>query len=108
MGLKLCNYPGCKSVISSGGYCPEHRPEAKPNPGKKFLDSSAWKKMRLAKITETPWCEVCDGPATDVDHILPRHSHPELSLAWGNLQSLCRSCHSKKTENDEKRSRRSA
>ena len=57
----------------------------------------AWQRTRLIKLTLNPFCEEpgCEAPATEVDHV--------RSLATGgthdlsNLMSLCRSCHSRKT-----------
>jgi 5-methylcytosine-specific restriction enzyme A len=73
----------------------------------RFLRSAAWLKLRDVKLAETPWCEYCQEngrefvPAIDVDHVLPRHSHPELKLTKSNLKSACKSCHAKKTARGE-------
>lgn len=57
-----------------------------------------WRRLRMGVLAEIPWCQVCGQPATDVDHILPKSrggtDHRE------NLQSLCHSCHSKKTKKE--------
>jgi len=37
-----------------------------------------------------------------VDHLLPIKQAPELRLDLNNLQSLCRSCHRRKTEQDNR------
>lgn len=97
---------GCRRVVASGR-CPEHSvhrySSQERKDSKKFLNSAAWLAKRKAKLAETPWCEMCEGesgklvPAIDVDHILPRHSHPELALEYSNLQSLCKCHHGKKT-----------
>lgn len=42
-----------------------------------------------------PTCRVCGARATDVDHVVPKRAGgPD---AHSNLQSLCHSCHSRKT-----------
>lgn len=59
--------------------------------------SARWLKLRAAKLARDPLCEAagCRRAATDVDH--------KVALAAGGtddmegLQSLCASCHSKKT-----------
>ena len=38
--------------------------------------------------------------ASDVDHMIPRDVRPDLALDHGNLQPLCKSCHSKKTRKE--------
>lgn len=69
---------------------------------KNFLNSAAWLSARRFKLSQTPWCEDCHEsgelqPAADVDHVKPRHSHPELSLIQANLRSLCKYHHGLKT-----------
>lgn len=109
-GPSICGYAGCRKV-TAGGRCSQHTAartgtrEFKES--KKFLNSRAWIKLRDFKLRETPWCELCAKeksqpvPAVDVDHIKPRHSHPELKLVFSNLQSLCKTCHGKKTARGE-------
>jgi len=99
----ICNFPGCNRVTEDQ-YCTEHvyKPPARNAPRDKFLNTAAWTGMSTAKLNETPWCEECakagkTAPAEDVDHILPRKTHPHLALAWSNLQSLCLPCHCRKT-----------
>lgn len=48
-------------------------------------------------------CVVCSAKATDVDHILPRVLGGGDS--WGNLQSLCKRCHKRKSAADHQRIR---
>jgi len=60
--------------------------------------SKQWIKLRNYKRKLNPLCEECERkgivtPMTDVDHIDGDTFNNELI----NLQSLCKSCHSKKT-----------
>lgn len=61
----------------------------------------AWRELRLLKLNKNPLCELCllkkvPVEAKQVDHIVPiKHGGKRLDL--NNLQSLCVSCHSKKT-----------
>jgi 5-methylcytosine-specific restriction protein A len=103
----LCTFPGCR-MLTTTGRCLDHTPmkfaSEWTRDSKKFLNSSAWLRARDQKLAETPWCEHCERedplrptPATQVDHIKPRHSHPELKLVMANLQSLCDRHHGIKT-----------
>lgn len=63
---------------------------------------AAWHKVRLQHLKAEPLCRHCLErgdivPATDVDHVIPIIVNPDLRLDDTNLQSLCHSCHSKKT-----------
>lgn len=66
------------------------------------LNTAAWKRLRAYQLNRQPICEHCFDdygltvPATDVDHIDNNPSNNDLS----NLASLCKSCHSKKTNRD--------
>jgi 5-methylcytosine-specific restriction enzyme A len=65
--------------------------------------SARWRKLRDYKLSLDPLCSVCltQGKttiATDVDH-LRRHAGPHDPLFWdlSNVDSKCKSCHSRKT-----------
>jgi 5-methylcytosine-specific restriction endonuclease McrA len=67
-----------------------------------ILTSSRWRdKVRQAYFAENPFCIHCPShlytQATDIDHIKPWRFYPELFWDQSNWQSLCHSCHSKKT-----------
>lgn len=60
-----------------------------------------WRKVRKKKLALDPLCEHCKlrgrtTPATDVDHVVPLN-RGGAGYAMSNLQSLCRSCHNRKT-----------
>lgn len=76
---------------------------------------TTWQKLRLEKLNEFPFCEAiiddatsrqCLKPATEIDHIVPIKKDPRLRLDKSNLQSMCKSCHSRKTANENKRQRK--
>jgi len=71
----------------------------------RVYDRAAWRKLRDAQLAVEPLCRHCreqgrTTAATDVDHILAINDGGD---AWDgeNLQSLCRSCHSRKTRGDQ-------
>lgn len=61
--------------------------------------SRRWPALRTqAKRRDGFRCVSCGAVGRlEVDHIKPVRSHPELSFELTNLQSLCGSCHARKT-----------
>lgn len=76
---------------------PEHIP---------FYNSKGWKRIRkVALIRDGGMCVWCrdDGlhvKAFHVDHVVPLEKDRSKGLLLSNLQSLCVSCHSRKTAID--------
>lgn len=68
----------------------------------RFYNSKEWRALRLVVLTETPFCVNCLKTgikvlASECDHIIDIKDRPDLVFNKDNLQSLCKSCHSKKT-----------
>lgn len=106
-----CREPLCSKLIGSGGYCEEHRKandrrynrdrRRDPNREDGFYSSTAWRRLRIIQLREHPLCADClrDGrmtPATVADHKIPI-KQGGAALDPSNLQSLCSSCHSRKS-----------
>lgn len=69
-------------------------------PGEIFYESKAWKRLRRKVLERYGYkCMRCEAVDTEihVDHIEPRSLKPHLSLSFGNLQVLCRSCNKLKS-----------
>ena len=105
-----CRYPGCQMVLAVPGYCDAHRPvihhdygraRRRFDPEVDFYRSGQWRSVRANFLLENPLCVICLGaeryvPAIVVDHILPiKDGGGRFDAA--NLQSLCVSCHNRKT-----------
>ncbi len=103
-----CSYPGCPK-LTDGRYCPEHKKlmekqydaYQRSRESTAFYRSSDWKKMRANYLIEHPFCVECNRngkltKATVVDHIIPIRMGGPL-LEESNLQSLCASCHTRKS-----------
>lgn len=64
----------------------------------KFLASYDWKRLRMEALKlHGAKCQCCGaspstGAVLNVDHVLPRKTHPHLSLELSNLQVLCGDC----------------
>lgn len=103
---KPCRHPGCHA-LTRDGWCEAHRPKPAPRG-----DSAQWhgwyslpiwtQQLRPAQLLREPFCRECAKrglrtPATDADHIVDHKGDWALFTDPGNLQSLCHSCHSRKT-----------
>lgn len=105
---KPCAYGGCPNLVEGGNrYCDVHRALADsmaPDHHREWqhlYNSARWRKIRARQLRREPWCAECMKrgvftTATDVDHILP-HRGDVMLFFRGPFQSLCHSCHAKKT-----------
>jgi len=64
--------------------------------------NGAWRRLRILVKAEEPLCREClklglVEATTEIDHILPVRTHPELRLVRSNLAGLCSRHHSEKT-----------
>lgn len=106
--LRPCLHPGCTALVR-GGYCEQHQPKRVE---RRSAESRAWRRwyslpvwtddLRPAQLLREPWCRECARRglrvrATDVDHVVPFEGDWKLFTDPTNLQSLCHSCHGRKT-----------
>lgn len=122
--MKLCAYAGCRKPVPVGTkYCDEHKARGEAR-DKEYAErrekrraerkgtASArgygyrWQQMAAAFRKAHPLCAAClaEGrytPAACVDHIIPHCGDPALLYDTNNLQSLCWSCHSRKTASED-------
>ena len=114
--MRPCRHPGCH-VLTVSGYCDKHRPrgDRRSEASKSWrwmYGTDVWlKDLRPMQLMRQPWCSECAKRgvrtrATDVDHIVDHRGDWELFTDRGNLQSLCHSCHSRKTAAEIYRRRR--
>ncbi len=64
--------------------------------------TSAWQKLRLAKLASKPVCEPCEARgdvtvANTVDHMMPITSGGDPFPPLDGLMSMCERCHNEKT-----------
>jgi len=62
-----------------------------------------WRSLRKAQLRVEPMCRSCHESgkvveATLVDHVIPHRGDMRLFFDVDNLQSLCVTCHDKKTK----------
>lgn len=106
--LRPCRHPGCSALVRDG-YCPAHKPKDREQ---RSDEAQAWRWMyrtrewmddlRPAQLLREPFCRECARrgirtPATDVDHVVDHKGDWAKFTDRSNLQSLCHSCHSRKT-----------
>ena len=71
---------------------------------RKIYQSQRWRMLRLAKLSDSPLCEMCMKkgivkPAVDIHHIRSFMSVDDdvrrkaLAYDYENLMSLCKECH---------------
>ena len=102
-----CAHPGCPEVCHTR-YCDKHTAEHANQRGSSTQQGygARWRRARLAWLSEHPLCVMClaEGrvvAANTVDHITPHKGDTEKFWRQNNWQSLCSSCHSRKTASED-------
>ena len=113
--LRPCKHPGC-AELTREGWCPKHKPGEAAR-----RESAAWHRwyslpiwtddLRPMQLLREPWCRECARrglrvQATDVDHIADHKGDWGKFTDRSNLESLCHSCHSRKTMREQWERRR--
>lgn len=92
---------------------PGTRP-ANHTPPDPFYLSGPWRRFRLWILARFPLCadpfqyHAEDGraeAATEIHHLIRRRERPDLAFDPANVQSLCKSCHSRLTAQERKHGR---
>jgi len=107
---KPCKRVGCPELVRDT-YCDKHKPpeSRRDSEGWRYLyQTKRWKQLRVSHLLIEPLCRECAARgertrATDVDHIRDHKGNAQLFYAADNLQSLCHSCHSRKTARENER-----
>ena len=115
--LRPCRHPGC-CILVPDGYCAAHKPK---DSDRRSEASKSWRWMyatpewtddlRPSQLMAEPWCRACAKRgvrtrATVVDHVTPHRGDWALFVDPANHQSLCKSCHDRKTAKEMAEERR--
>jgi len=102
-----CSHPGCPVLLGRGqARCATHERAAQAfrrqnDTSQALYNTSKWRAFSKAWLAGHPLCAECARAgrvtaATDCDHVEPHRG--DLTKFWGGpFQSLCASCHSRKT-----------
>lgn len=110
---KRCKVKGCSQWSRRDDLCMKHyilKPKVKNKqrhlyPHHKLYYTNSWKKLRETKLAMNPLCEQCGASSLSagmetslhIDHINDHKGDENLFYELDNLQTLCISCHSKKS-----------
>lgn len=113
--LRPCRHPGCPALTREG-YCPRHKPSKASRRGSAeyhgWYSLPVWTEdLRPAQLLREPFCRECAKRgirtrATVVDHVTPHRGDWALFIDPANHQSLCKSCHDRKTAKEQAEERR--
>jgi 5-methylcytosine-specific restriction enzyme A len=104
--VRECTHPGCHVLVSKGKCSVHAKSERRQydanrahDPRHTFYSSKRWRAARAQQLAAEPLCRTCQAEgrikaATIADHITPIAQGGD---PFGELQSLCWSCHSRKS-----------
>lgn len=111
--LRPCKHAGC-GVLTREGWCPKHKPKHRRRVSAEYhgwYNLPIWTdRLRPDQLLAEPFCRECARRgwrtrATVVDHIRPHRGDWALFTDTTNLQSLCKSCHDRKTAYEQAQDR---
>lgn len=103
-----CCASGCRALVDKG-YCADHQHLAPKQLIERQRGNSSqrgygykWQVARKRHLVEHPLCVECESngivkAADVVDHIIPHKGDQQLFWDESNWQSLCSTCHNRKT-----------
>ena len=107
--LRPCKHPGCPE-LTRDGWCPKHKPKYRRRASAEYHGwylLPVWTDdLRPGQLLHEPFCRECARrgmrtPATVVDHIRPHRGDWAMFVDKANHQSMCKSCHDRKTAREQ-------
>lgn len=101
---RICAHPGCGEVVYRGSRCGAHVEVFHQQDWRAWYRTAEWRRRREEQLRRDPWCVECARQgrqvlATEADHVIPHRGDFDLFFG-GELQSMCDSCHSRKTQRE--------
>lgn len=101
----------CRRLITGRcAHCEKTRDQARPNAASRGYCSERWRRFRAVQLAREPLCRECRRrggvvrEATEVDHVCPVEGPDDPSfLRFEAVQSICHTCHVRKTKTEESR-----
>ncbi len=112
--MRPCKHPGC-AALTREGWCPAHKPRYVRGDSGEYhgwYSLPVWTEdLRPGQLLAEPFCRECakNGVRTRaavVDHVEPFRGDWAKFTDRGNLQSLCKRCHDRKTALEQRQGRR--
>ena len=108
MQLPFHKCGGCGALVQGAcPHCRKARDRARPNANARGYCSVIWRRFRAVQLSQSPLCVICQAAgrltaADCVDHIRPVSGPDDVRfLDFGAVQSLCFTCHSRKTATED-------
>ena len=100
-------YPCARIAVPGSAYCQDHQPPPAVKQADDFYLSPPWRRFREWFVRRHPLCEMCEREGRTERTVIVDHIR-ELKDGGarydeGNVQSLCRACHNKKTAQEMKK-----
>lgn len=101
----------CGHRVPGGDQCPcqvkaeaarNARAEANRPSARERGYTSKWDRERPVYLAAHPTCVRCGAPSSVVDHITPHRGDMKLFWRRSNWQALCRSCHCRHKQREER------
>jgi 5-methylcytosine-specific restriction enzyme A len=100
--MKYCGEQGCKTLISNGRYCDNHKRKSykvHQSKYKSFYSSQAWRDLKAyCYQRDGGRCIRCHrfvfGKTSQHHHKVPIRVRPNLKLDEDNIITVCPKCHS--------------
>jgi len=93
---------GCPAEAAPGSSrCARHRSApwaGRESPSARGYDRK-WERLRRWFLNRNPFCADCGGPAEEVHHKVAL-AEGGARLDEGNLEALCKGCHSRRTRRE--------
>ncbi len=108
MKTKICKKAGCgRTCAQNKNYCSLHSDlenkqkiftyREKSKAYHNLYETYRWKTFSKDFLKSHPFCYICGAKSQVVDHIVPHRGDLSLFYDVNNVQTLCASCHSRKT-----------